>query len=794
MGKHIDDVCWWPRETDDWGLATSQPRMTDAEDDSVAWKSHVGVNISADKRLLKATATGWGRSGALSEALITRHGVVEGFLAVLPAANASLFIGFSTMTGSLYDKGKAHQDDLDFAIRLSADGKLSYQSAAKMQQFYHAQSMEGDAIATVEKGDAIGMRLTADRTGIIIIRRAAADPVAVPSTAAAGGGVAPAPRVRPYTALRTVREVLSFPMKLMVVFGGVAQLGPITWLRGKSVDPSANRKGPADACASAATSAEAKPPSERVVKGRTAADLFKMLAAGGGGGSGSSGGKASGGDCLMLSVPTEGSAAKSLLPKAAKPAEGADAKARARVAALQPKAVARGARLVPKTSASSKAKAPAARSSGSGSSGGSSNQPDAPDSSASNSHTAQGATAAADERDVCDPADKAVPMSATVWALVRLVVASPFSIAEERSALLRLIEHDTITVKQLRALASGLHRLMPRGGIFDEDPRVPPPPPPPPPLQGPSMASLPQLPVASSASPTGVPPFFAPPLACMQPLFAASDVPNSMMDSSAVPHAHPAPGPATSPFATVPGDGAADGDSAVGIGTAAGGIAAASSDVTRGTDDAQVTWDAQLAVPIEAEDAPMPPASKSSATGPAGRALNTVQVLPHPPPAATGDICVPTPASSTSGSHAASGLSLDTSSASALRPHSTDAATGRKEMPADSIGRSSRDEQLDHRREHHHSHRGRRSSRSRSRDRDRDRDRRDQERSRERNRREHHRSHRERRHSRSRSRDDRDRDRDRRGRRHRSRSRSRDPDRRGRSARSPSGAGRPSDE
>ena len=33
----------------------------------IAWKSHLGVSISADKRLLRSSAKGWGRSGALSE-------------------------------------------------------------------------------------------------------------------------------------------------------------------------------------------------------------------------------------------------------------------------------------------------------------------------------------------------------------------------------------------------------------------------------------------------------------------------------------------------------------------------------------------------------------------------------------------------------------------------------------------------------------------------------------------------------------------------------------------------------
>ena len=39
-------------------------------------------------------AKGWGRSGALSDALLTRQGTLEGFLAVLSNPNTSLFIGW----------------------------------------------------------------------------------------------------------------------------------------------------------------------------------------------------------------------------------------------------------------------------------------------------------------------------------------------------------------------------------------------------------------------------------------------------------------------------------------------------------------------------------------------------------------------------------------------------------------------------------------------------------------------------------------------------------------------------
>ena len=157
-----------------------------SDDTVVQWKSYMGVTLSADKRFIKAIAKGWGRSGALSDAAVTRQGTLEGFTAVLINPRTSLFIGFSTIPGSLHDKGQAHQDGLDFSLRLSADGTLSYQSAQKLQQYYHAQSMEGDALATIEKGDVIGMRLTPDRSGFAIIHRTAADEAAAAAAAAAG--------------------------------------------------------------------------------------------------------------------------------------------------------------------------------------------------------------------------------------------------------------------------------------------------------------------------------------------------------------------------------------------------------------------------------------------------------------------------------------------------------------------------------------------------------------------------------------------------------------------------------
>ena len=77
--------------------------------DLVAWKSHIGLTKSGDG-VLRATAKGWGRSGAITEAVITRSSAEEGFLIALPQPNVSLFMGVSNLSGSLYDSGRAHQE------------------------------------------------------------------------------------------------------------------------------------------------------------------------------------------------------------------------------------------------------------------------------------------------------------------------------------------------------------------------------------------------------------------------------------------------------------------------------------------------------------------------------------------------------------------------------------------------------------------------------------------------------------------------------------------------------------
>jgi hypothetical protein len=180
-----------------------------AAEDFVAWKSHMGVQV-ASSRVVRATAKGWGRSGTLSDALVTRHGEIEGFTAAIPSSPSSLFIGFTTLQSTLHIATRAHQDDLNFALRISADGSISYHSTQRAKQFYHAQQMESEAIGSLEKRDVIGMRLSPDKNGFSVFKvdRGEALPAAAgrPAAAAAGG------RER---LLKTFSEVLSFPMKVM---------------------------------------------------------------------------------------------------------------------------------------------------------------------------------------------------------------------------------------------------------------------------------------------------------------------------------------------------------------------------------------------------------------------------------------------------------------------------------------------------------------------------------------------------------------------------------------------------
>ena len=124
-------------------------RSNRSAEELCAWKSHIGVSLSSDRKIVRATATGWGRSGALTDALLTRTGNLEGFLATLPQNTASLFIGFSNLSGSLYDHSRAHQEDLDFSIRTASSGELSYQSKARMMQYAYSPHLESDTVCEV---------------------------------------------------------------------------------------------------------------------------------------------------------------------------------------------------------------------------------------------------------------------------------------------------------------------------------------------------------------------------------------------------------------------------------------------------------------------------------------------------------------------------------------------------------------------------------------------------------------------------------------------------------------------
>jgi hypothetical protein len=533
----------------------------------IAWKSHLGVSLSANRRLLKANAKGWGRSGALSDALITRQGQIDGFLAEVPNPNTPLFIGFSTLTASLVDKGRAHQDDLAFALRLTANGTLSFASAARQQQLYHAQSMEGDAIAVIEKGDAIGLRLTPDRKGLLVLRRTAqqaADLASAAAAAAAAGGApasaASAPlRPKQYDVLKSVNEVMSFPMKVLVVFGGTTQLGPLTWLRGKGAPPPpANVAAAGGGEGSSATSAAA--PESVVVRGRTAADLL-------GPGIVADDDK---GRCLVMKASEEGSWAAGRVrveKQQARHVPKADEETRKRASralALQPKAVAKGARLLPRCAAARiRAGSNATHGSAPSASAGICASAVTGGHAASSSSSEPASSIAAADEDTEDADGKgsssssaegrrAVPLSESMRALVVLARRSPFTSASECARLNTVrVEaaagaeaDEAITLGQLRALASALHRLMPRAGTSDLDPMTPPPPPAPPPLptvqvQMAPMADQPVEPPMPCEAPRGRPVFFGPPSECLaQPASLVAGAPyyHGWGDGPALPH------------------------------------------------------------------------------------------------------------------------------------------------------------------------------------------------------------------------------------------------------------------
>lgn len=430
----------------------------------VAWKSQLGVQAS-QARVLRASARGWGRSGALSEALVTRHGDVEGFYAPLPAPPSSLFIGFSTMASSLHAAARAHQDDLDFAIRISADGSLSYHSKQRAKQYYHAQQMESEAIGSVEKGDTIGMRLFSDRNGFSVFKleRDGADGAATS---------------REHT-LKAFNEVLAFPMKVMVVFGtSGAQIGPVCWLRRPGAPaptlghpPTGATGGPSDLLPPAPQSSGWAGSSSRVVKGQHAGELLDKGAVDDTGnlllmreseeGSwaagvvqmvkpkgtidddklygaavsllGDTGARRSAGSTAKLAKSSLGASAKalSLLPvRAAKVGVTAKEAARARAAtaaALQPKVVGKGERLLPK---SARPAPPPAAPAGTNTASANSKRPRA---------VKEPWAVSTDESAPRDAAIR-VPLSRAIWSMVCLARQSPFLTREQRDAIAEVTE------------------------------------------------------------------------------------------------------------------------------------------------------------------------------------------------------------------------------------------------------------------------------------------------------------------------------------------------------------------
>ena len=220
---------------------------------------------------------------------------------------------------------------------------------------YHSNLSEADVLGEVSKGDAIGLRLSADRAGFCVFKiEAAAD---------ANGK-------RGERHLKYISCVLSFPMRVMAVFGTSAVgLGPTYWLRTPQGAPAAAPKdaapapaavgvgggwampraadgGPSDSAKSSGGWAMLGPPDAesgaaegKVVKGRHAGDLL------------SDGTVDASGNVLLLKTAAEGSWAagtvQRLKPKAVAKATGVaaalvtkQAKERARSALMQPAALA----------------------------------------------------------------------------------------------------------------------------------------------------------------------------------------------------------------------------------------------------------------------------------------------------------------------------------------------------------------------------------------------------------------------------------------------------------------------
>ena len=104
----------------------------------------------------------------------------------------------------------------------------------------YAEHLASEPLGNIERGDAIGMRLTADRSAIAIFviekaRTAAAESTATTAVAAtAATATTPIPTNKPQLerVLKVCPEVIAFPLKVMLVFGSApSPIGPLTWLK-----------------------------------------------------------------------------------------------------------------------------------------------------------------------------------------------------------------------------------------------------------------------------------------------------------------------------------------------------------------------------------------------------------------------------------------------------------------------------------------------------------------------------------------------------------------------------------
>lgn len=156
----------------------------------------------------------------------------------------------------------------------------------------------------------------------------------------------------------------------------------------------------------------------------------------------------------------------------------------AAASALQPRAVAKGARLVPKSALAARAAAAGAKIAAVDAASAALlpfRQYRAVDSAASGGDDVEAAEAVKPYFDHGVGEQTAVWLSATMFVLVRLVVGSPFVTAAEEGSLGALGETDTVmSVPQLRQLVAAASRALPISGTSEQDPMVLLPTPPPP--------------------------------------------------------------------------------------------------------------------------------------------------------------------------------------------------------------------------------------------------------------------------------------------------------------------------